>query len=116
MKKLHWRKINTFLCLMFGLCFLTSLVGALVTGFVYQANNNELTWLHFVTEALGGTFFCSGGMFSILTSEDLWSQTNYWFVKKIIAVPVFLIGMFLLFAGLFLLWRAMGNLFEYMVF
>ena len=112
MKKLRLLKIDTVLIIISVISF----VGVFFTGFIYQANNNEPIWLHYITEALGGICYCSWGVFSMLTSKHLWSQTNYWFVKKIVAVPIFLLSILLLPAGLFLLWRAMGNLFKYMVF
>ena len=112
MKKLRLLKIDAILIII----SLISFVGVFFTGFIYQANNNEPIWLNYVAEAFGGTSYCSFGMFSMLTSKKLWSQTDDWFVKKIVAVPIFLLSMLLLPAELFLLWRAMGNLFEYMVF
>lgn len=111
MKRLRQLKFDSILSLMLGLCFLTSFVGGCSAKLIYQINNNEPIWLNSVVVAIFlGLFFCSWGLFGVLTSIKLWARTNR-FIYKIGAVLLFLFYSVLpLFSGLYVLWIAIGNL------
>lgn len=107
MNKMHKSKID----LIFGLGLLVSFLGGCTAKLIYEMRH-EPNWLNTVVVAMFiGLGACSGSLMGVTSivihrsKIDSFDQKIKAMVSLLIAIPVF-------FVGLFVLWRALGNLLE----